>query len=78
MPLGKNLCLDIPEGGHRPVAFYSGSNNLSDAEIKSKINKLVPYDLSSLSISWIETFPMTPTGKIAKAELRNIAIKEEV
>ncbi len=70
--------LDLPEGGHRPVAFYSGSNNLSEAEIKSKINKLVPYDLSSLSISWIETFPMTPTGKIAKAELRNIAIKEEV
>jgi len=70
--------LDLPEGGHLPVAFYTGLSNQSEAEIKFKIENSVPYDLSCLSISWIETFPMTPTGKIAKTELHNFATKKEV
>ena len=35
---------------------------------------LVTYDLSPLTIKSVEAFPMTPTGKIAKAELRQSAL----
>ena len=29
----------------------------------------LPYDVTSLQIRPVDAFPMTPTGKIAKAEL---------
>ncbi len=62
--------LNADGDGHIPVAFYTGSKDLSEAQMKSAIKDHVPYDLSSLIIRWIDEFPMTPTGKIAKAELR--------
>jgi acyl-coenzyme A synthetase/AMP-(fatty) acid ligase len=33
----------------------------------------VPYDLESMPILLLPEFPMTPTGKIAKADLRDQA-----
>ena len=33
----------------------------------------VPYDTALLSIRRLDSFPMTPTGKIAKAELKRLA-----
>jgi acyl-coenzyme A synthetase/AMP-(fatty) acid ligase len=34
----------------------------------------VPYDTATLTIRRVDSFPMTPTGKIAKAELRQTAM----
>jgi long-chain acyl-CoA synthetase len=34
----------------------------------------VPYDTSALTIRRVDGFPMTPTGKIAKAQLRQMAM----
>ena len=34
----------------------------------------INYDTAALTITRLETFPMTPTGKIAKAELRQMAM----
>ena len=37
---------------------------------------LVPYDLAPLTIKSLSSFPMTPPGKIAKAELRPNAMAD--
>jgi hypothetical protein len=37
---------------------------------------MVSYDLSPLTIRTLPVFPMTPTGKIAKAELREAALAD--
>ncbi len=44
--------------------------------LKEAIAPLVPYDLAPLTIRSLSDFPMTPTGKIAKADLRQSAIAE--
>ena len=44
--------------------------------LKDAIAPLVPYDLAPLTIRSLSDFPMTPTGKIAKADLRQSAIAE--
>ena len=60
-----------PVLGKRPCAFITLSNgaDAKEAELKLAIAGAVPYDLEQLSIRVIEELPMTPTGKIAKAEL---------
>ena len=37
------------------------------------IRNRLPHDLSTLRVEHIDAFPMTTTGKIAKAELRDLA-----
>ncbi|WP_419906387.1 class I adenylate-forming enzyme family protein [Hoeflea sp.] len=68
--------LNAEDGGHDPVAFFTGTQMMSEDEMKAAVENSLPYDLSSLTIRWIESFPMTPTGKIAKAELKDNAAKE--
>lgn len=61
--------------GARPVAYFIGSG--IPAELKAAIASALPYDLAPLEIRQIDAFPMTPTGKIAKADLRQTAIAAE-
>ncbi|MDQ0468185.1 class I adenylate-forming enzyme family protein [Labrys wisconsinensis] len=60
--------------GERPVAFVTGEAGLDPAGLKAAIAPRLGYDLTPLAIRRIEAFPMTPTGKIAKAELRAAAL----
>jgi acyl-coenzyme A synthetase/AMP-(fatty) acid ligase len=63
--------------GQRPVAYVTTTDGLVDpVMLKRAIAPLVPYDLASLTIKSVAAFPMTPTGKIAKAELRQSALAE--
>ena len=60
--------------GDRPIAFVVCNESLFDMDkMKAAITGLVPYDLQHLQIVPIDQFPMTPTGKIAKAELKELA-----
>jgi len=64
-----------PDSGHRPVAFVITDRPELDAgSLKRLIAPSVSYDLGPLAIIRVQEFPMTPTGKIAKAELRERAI----
>ena len=56
-PLG---CVTLDEG-----AFFE------EGTAKRDLASKVPYDLSSLRIKVMPCFPMTPTGKISKADLIN-------
>lgn len=58
------------ELGSRPVAFVTGDPAIDLNALKARIAPKVSYDLAPLTIRRIDHFPMTPTGKIAKAELR--------
>jgi long-chain acyl-CoA synthetase len=63
--------------GQRPVAYITTTGGAGDmAALKRAIAPLVPYDLAPLTIKSVAAFPMTPTGKIAKAELRQSAMAE--
>lgn len=63
--------------GQRPVAYVTLVNGDIDLNsLKSAIAPLVPYDLASLAVKCLAEFPMTPTGKIAKAALRERAMLE--
>jgi long-chain acyl-CoA synthetase len=44
------------------------------AALKQGIQEILPYDLNPLDILRVREFPMTPTGKIAKAERQDQAI----
>jgi acyl-CoA synthetase (AMP-forming)/AMP-acid ligase II len=66
--------LPDPEIGARPVAFVTGEAALDLDGLKAAIVARLDYDLSPLVIRRIDRFPMTPTGKIAKAELRAAAM----
>jgi acyl-coenzyme A synthetase/AMP-(fatty) acid ligase len=57
--------------GLRPRAFVTldGSRSLDGAALKSAIVDRTPYDLSLLTVETVAELPMTPTGKISKAEL---------
>jgi acyl-coenzyme A synthetase/AMP-(fatty) acid ligase len=68
--------LPDPEMGDRPVAFVTGDAALDPDMLKAAIVPHVDYDVSPLVIRRIDRFPMTPTGKIAKAELRAAAMVE--
>jgi len=57
--------------GGRAVACcrVSTGTALAAAAIRQRVAARVPYDLARLEIRAVDAFPMTPTGKIAKAEL---------
>jgi long-chain acyl-CoA synthetase len=57
--------------GQRPVGYVTTNGDAIDlAGLKAAITAAVPYDLAPLTLISLPAFPMTPTGKIAKAELR--------
>lgn len=60
-----------PALGQRPYAFITlrPDGALSAAAAKSAIVGKVNYDVSALEVRVVSDLPMTPTGKIAKAEL---------
>jgi acyl-CoA synthetase (AMP-forming)/AMP-acid ligase II len=61
--------------GQRPVGFVTCDGDDVDLDrLKTAIAASVPYDLSPLTLRSVVAFPMTPTGKIAKAELRERAM----
>jgi acyl-CoA synthetase (AMP-forming)/AMP-acid ligase II len=63
--------------GQRPVAYVTLAGGPIDlAKLKAAIMPLVPYDLGPLTVKSLDAFPMTPTGKIAKADLRASALAE--
>jgi long-chain acyl-CoA synthetase len=69
----------VPDAGlgERPIAFVTADiAGLDAASLVSAIAADVSYDLAPLSIRRLTSFPMTPTGKIAKATLRELAIEE--
>ena len=66
--------LPDPEIGDRPVAFVTGNETLNPDRLKAAIVPHLDYDVSPLVIRRVERLPMTPTGKIAKAELRAAAL----
>jgi acyl-CoA synthetase (AMP-forming)/AMP-acid ligase II len=56
--------------GQKPVAFYTGDPNLDEGTLKKAMSPKIACDLSPLVIRHLDAFPMTPTGKIAKADLK--------
>ena len=61
--------------GERPFAYVTLTDGRADLDaLKAAIVALVPYDLAPLEVRSLDAFPLTPTGKIAKAELRQSAI----
>ena len=57
--------------GARPIAFAvaaPGARPEPEA-LKAALRLEVPYDIAPLEIRLVDALPMTPTGKIAKAEL---------
>lgn len=61
-----------PELGQRPVAFVTAASGatLDPDRLKAALDGAVAYDLAPLVVRLVPDMPMTPTGKIAKAELR--------
>lgn len=57
--------------GSRPLGcvVVSGSDEFDKASAKETISGKVKYDIEALSIEIVDSFPMTPTGKISKAQL---------
>jgi len=53
----------------RPVAFVQAVAPVDGEAAKAQIAATVPYDLSVMTVISLTELPMTPTGKIAKAEL---------
>jgi len=63
------------ELGQRPIGYVTTDRDGIDlAGLKAAIAPSVLYDLSALTLISLAAFPMTPTGKIAKAELRERAM----
>ncbi|SMC32176.1 Acyl-CoA synthetase (AMP-forming)/AMP-acid ligase II [Sporomusa malonica] len=61
--------------GQRPVAYVMlQDETIAPDTLKRLIEHKVPYNIEPLLMKSIAEFPMTPTGKIAKAELRELAI----
>ena len=60
-----------PVFGQRPVAFAQAQPGavLDAAALKAAITGRVAYDLDPLVLVVVPEMPMTPTGKIAKADL---------
>jgi len=57
--------------GARPAAFVTleQGHHLAGGRLKEAIVGQVGYDLAPLTVTVVDDLPMTPTGKIAKAEL---------
>ena len=61
--------------GQRPIAYVTVADGAVDLDqLKAAIAPLVPYDLTAMTVRSLAAFPMTPTGKIAKAQLRQNAM----
>ena len=65
-----------PTLGSRPVAFVLAGAGADLGQVKHDIAAGLAYDLTPLRIIAIDAFPMTPTGKIAKMDLKQIALRE--
>jgi acyl-CoA synthetase (AMP-forming)/AMP-acid ligase II len=61
-----------PDHGQRPLAFITlqSGHDVDAGHLKSAIEGQVPYDLSAMLVRIVPELPMTPTGKISKAELK--------
>lgn len=59
------------ESDVRPVACVTTADGvgIDEGEVKAHLLPRVPYDLGRLTVRRVESFPMTPTGKISKAQL---------
>ena len=57
--------------GARPAAYVTleEGHHLAGGRLKEAIVGQVAYDLAPLTVTVVDDLPMTPTGKIAKAEL---------
>jgi acyl-coenzyme A synthetase/AMP-(fatty) acid ligase len=57
--------------GMRPIAFAVPASGVTpDSEaLKATLRAEVPFDLDPLEIRFVDALPLTPTGKIAKADL---------
>ena len=57
--------------GARPAAYVTlaDGHHLQGGQLKEDIAGKTPYDLAPLTVTVLDELPMTPTGKIAKAEL---------
>ena len=61
--------------GQRPVAYVTLTDGAADLDkLKAAIAPLVPYDLTAMTVKSLAAFPTTPTGKVAKAQLRQSAL----
>jgi len=61
--------------GQRPVGYVTFDGAAADLDrLKAQIAARLHYDLAPLTLKSLPAFPMTPTGKIAKAELREQAL----
>lgn len=69
--------LEDAEDGHRPIGFVTGTADMDLEKVLNSLQGRTPYELSTLQLRQIDAFPMTPTGKIAKAELRDQALREQ-
>jgi acyl-CoA synthetase (AMP-forming)/AMP-acid ligase II len=63
--------------GERPVVYLvmREGAKVSDAQLISFASPKVGKELAALSINRVASLPMTPTGKISKAELKEQEIK---
>ncbi len=63
----------VADAGHgqRPHAFVTAlpGVSLNGEVLKAAVAARVSYDIAPLRVSVVAELPMTPTGKIAKAEL---------
>lgn len=59
------------ELGVRPIGCITVSSGakIDESAVRKSLQASVPYDLSLLTIKVVPAFPMTPTGKISKAQL---------
>jgi long-chain acyl-CoA synthetase len=66
----------IPDAalGQRPVAFVTLAEEIDPATLKAAAARRLPFDLAEMVVTIVTAFPMTPTGKIAKADLRKHAL----
>src|SRR5262249_1073813 len=75
-PVREAAVIALPDAqvGQRPVAYVTLADGAVDLDkLKAAIAPLVPYDLTAMTVKSLAAFPMTPTGKIAKAQLRESA-----
>lgn len=79
--VGEAALVGLPDKalGSRPVAFVTltGGQALDVAALKAAVAAATPYDPQPLEIRAVDAMPMTVTGKIAKAELREQAAQME-
>ena len=71
-PIRLAALVGVPgDDGLRPVAAVtlSGAGALDIERAKAVLRQRTPYDIDRLEIVVVDEMPMTPTGKIAKAEL---------